>query len=230
MRPGFLLAASIAVCASLLNSCDDAAHPTAPVSMSQAIAGSEERLVTMMDACDPATFNAANVTCVRSGGVTFQRFLELLGKHQSVGAWRFSPGILNAKLGQTLLAVNRGGEVHTFTEVPRFGNGCVPLLNTGDGPPVVNCALLAQTAVAPGGTRTVSGLAPGRHLFECLIHPWMRSVAKVERDDDHGGNGDDDDHGHHGGQGDDDDDHGHHGGDGDGGHHGGDGDDDGDDD
>jgi hypothetical protein len=93
--------------------------------VSQAVSGGEERLVTMMDGCDPESFNAADVTCVRSGGVTFERFLELLRKHQTVGAWQFSPGTLNARVGRTLLAVNQGGEVHTFTEVEEFGGGVV---------------------------------------------------------------------------------------------------------
>jgi len=33
--------------------------------VSQAVAGGEERLVTMMDGCDPESFGAADVTCVR---------------------------------------------------------------------------------------------------------------------------------------------------------------------
>jgi plastocyanin len=56
---------------------------------------------------------------------TPERFLQLLGKHQTVGAWRFSPETLNATVGQTLLAVNQGGEVHTFTQVEHFSGGIV---------------------------------------------------------------------------------------------------------
>lgn len=70
MQRRLLLTAAIATCASLLNACDDAARPTAPVSVSQAVAGGEERLVTMMDGCDPESFGAADVICVRPGGVT----------------------------------------------------------------------------------------------------------------------------------------------------------------
>jgi len=136
MQPRLLLTAAIATGASLLNACDDAATPTAPESVSQAVAGGEERLVTMMDGCDPESFDAADVTCVRPGGVTFERFLGLLGKNQTVGAWHFSPGTLNARVGQTLLAVNQGGEVHTFTEVEDFGGGRVLVLNALSGNPV----------------------------------------------------------------------------------------------
>jgi len=29
----------------------------------------------------------------------------------------------------------------------------------------------------------VSGLAEGNHHFQCCIHPWMRAVIKVKRED-----------------------------------------------
>jgi hypothetical protein len=146
MQQLLLLAATIVLSASGLTACDDAGRPTAPVTVSQALARGEERLATMMDGCEPQSFNAADVSCTRSGGVTFQRFLDLLRKHQTVGAWRFSPGTLNARVGQTLRAVNQGGEVHTFTEVQEFGGGRVEVLNTLSGNPVPapECRNLAQ--------------------------------------------------------------------------------------
>jgi plastocyanin len=171
-----LLAAAIAICASLLNACD-AAPPTAPVSVSQAVAGGEQRLVTMMDGCDPESFGAADVSCVRPGGVTFERFLDLLGKNQTVGAWHFSPGTLNASVGQTLLAVNQGGEVHTFTEVENFGGGIVLALNALSGNPVPapECLnLVTGDFVAPGASYTDEVEKPGTEHYQCCIHPWMR--------------------------------------------------------
>src|SRR5262245_27511400 len=47
----------------------------------------KERTVVVFDACDPETFNDAlgAGTCVRNGGVRFDKFLELLGRHHSVG-------------------------------------------------------------------------------------------------------------------------------------------------
>jgi hypothetical protein len=45
---------------------------------------------------------------------------------------------------------------------------------------VSDCAALGATAVAPGGTITVMNLSPGTHLFECLIHPWMRTTVHVD--------------------------------------------------
>jgi len=37
--------------------------------------------------------------------------------------------------------------------------------------------------VLAGQTTTVANVTPGVHLFQCLIHPWMRSVADVHDDD-----------------------------------------------
>jgi plastocyanin len=177
MQQRLLLAGAVAISAALFNACDDADRPTAPVSVSQVVAGGEERLVTMMDACDPESFDAAHVTCVRSGGVTFERFLELLGEHQTVGAWRFSPGTLNARVGQTLLAVNQGGEVHTFTEVENFGGGIVTALNelSGNPVPATECQSLTRgDFLAPGATYTDEVEEPGTEHYQCCIHPWMR--------------------------------------------------------
>jgi plastocyanin len=177
MQQRLLLTAAIAICTSLLNACDDAATPTAPVSVSQAVAGGEARLVTMMDGCDPESFNAAGVTCVRPGGVTLERFLDLLGKHQSAGAWHFSPGTLDASVGRTLLAVNQGGEVHTFTEVEEFGGGRIDLLNTLSGNPVPapeRLNLAPGDFIAPGASHTDEVEEPGTDHYQCCIHPWMR--------------------------------------------------------
>src|SRR5262245_15904147 len=49
--------------------------------------GGGGQTIKMFDACDPETFNAAlgAGTCSRNGGVRFDKFLELLKRHQSVG-------------------------------------------------------------------------------------------------------------------------------------------------
>jgi plastocyanin len=177
------LAAAIAISALTLNACDDGAGPTtAPVSLSQAVAGGEQRRVTMMDACDPESFEAVGVTCVRRGGVTFTRFLALLGQHGSVGAWRFSPGTLDVRVGQTLVAVNQGGEVHTFTEVEHFGGGEVGILNqlSGNPVPAPECQNLAPgDRIAPGASHTEEVEEPGTERYQCCIHPWMRLELHV---------------------------------------------------
>jgi plastocyanin len=166
-----------------------AANAGAAVGATAASRGLPNRNVTMMDACDPDTFNApppAGVgpgTCVRSGGVTFAMFLEQLGKHGSIGAWHFAPPNTSAKLGQTFLAVNRGGEVHTFTEVDQFGGGIVAPLNALTGNTVIapECTALEEDDfVAPGATYTEEPLDhTGTVRFQCCIHPWMRLEVNV---------------------------------------------------
>ena len=57
------------------------------------------------------------------------------------------------RMGDTFVAVNNGGETHTFTEVKAFGGGIVPLLNVLSGNPVPapEClALDAEDFVPPG--------------------------------------------------------------------------------
>jgi plastocyanin len=150
-------------------------------------AASTTRQVQMLDDCDPATFNAAigPGTCVKDGTTTFSEFIAKLLAQGRAPAWRFAPEQLSLDAGGTLQAHNRGGEVHTFTEVASFGGGCIQALNDLLGlTPVPECAgfpggAFAATAVAPGGTATTSPLTPGIHRYECLIHPWMRTTATV---------------------------------------------------
>ena len=188
MRPRSLVVACAA--ASLLLSCSDhsqSADPTAPdleseVHAAAAAPGGGTRPVLMMDACDAESFNTAigPGTCARPHGLLFDKFIRLLGEHHSVGAWRFAPATINAKVGQTLLAVNRGGEVHTFTEVQAFGGGIVPELNALAGTPVPapEClALQGGDFVPPGGSYTEEVDQPGTRLYECCLHPWMRAAV-----------------------------------------------------
>lgn len=145
--------------------------------------------IRMKDKCEQRSFNAAvgPGTCVGEGNVTFDQFIARLERMQEIEAWRFEPARFQVDAGETLAIVNQGGEVHTFTRVAKFGGGIVPDLNDLSGNPKVapECTRLAPADfVAPGGRfRIATGpggtLAPGRHRFECCIHPWMRSVAMV---------------------------------------------------
>jgi len=148
--------------------------------------GPLERMVTMLDACDPDTFNEAigPGACNRSGGLRFDLFIEQLTRLGSVGAWRFSPGTSKVSTGTTFVATNRGGEVHTFTEVKQFGGGIVPDLNVLAHTPDVapECgALEGDDFVAPGGTYRETVHQSGPAKFQCCIHPWMRLEASVSQ-------------------------------------------------
>lgn len=147
--------------------------------------GSRERPVTMYDACDPETFNAAigPGTCVRSGGVRFEKFIEQLTRHGAIGSWFFSPPNTTLLEGQRFVATNRGGEVHTFTEVATFGGGIVPTLNqlTGQTQVAPECQTLQPSDfIAPGARLSEEeGAEAGTVRYQCCIHPWMRLEAKV---------------------------------------------------
>lgn len=175
------LAAALAACSDQLVS----TQPQAPVSADRSVAASVaapaagmDRMITMMDACDHDTFEANGIDCIRNGGVSFDEFLSQLQAHQMVGAWRNSPSTTSARVGSTLIAVNRGGEVHTFTKVAHFGGGIVPILNQLSGTPVPAPECLAETNfIPPGGTDNDDVVTPGTTLYQCCIHPWMRTVV-----------------------------------------------------
>ncbi len=197
---------SIRVCSCLLvvvvalaASCNRGAQPVSPAAGNSAgleasggdatatisrIAGGIERAVMLFDACDPETFNAAlgPGTCVRNGGVMFEKFIDQLTKHQTIGPWRFNPGVLTMKEGQALVAVNTGGEVHTFTEVDEFGGGIVPLLNTLTGNTTVapECTQLQPgDFLPPGGRSSETEDESGVEKYQCCIHPWMRTEVRI---------------------------------------------------
>jgi len=161
--------------------------------------GGETKRVRLIDDCDPATFNATfgPGTCVGDGETTVEDFIAQLidngfEANESADDWEFKPADFRIDGGDRIRAVNRGGEFHTFSEVAKFGGGCVDQLNAILGlTPVPECDdpdVFPTTGVAPGGTLDVHGLAPGTHNFECLIHPWMQSVVEVRatKHDDHG--------------------------------------------
>lgn len=162
------------------------ASPAGPASAGPVAlaSGPLERLVNMLDACDPETFNAVlgPGTCVRSGGVTFQHFIDQLTRLTFVGSWRFAPQHSSLRVGQTLVAANKGGEVHTFTEVDEFGGGIVPVLNTLAQTPTIapECGALGPADfIAPGGETREEVEQAGTARFQCCIHPWMKLEAKV---------------------------------------------------
>jgi plastocyanin len=178
------MAAALAV---ILTACSDTG-PIQPPQPSPATSAALDkkpeagvRRIEMLDACDPESFNAVlgAGACTRSGGLRLSQFTALLTKHGSVESWRFSPKVVQARVGQTVLAINRGGETHTFTEVEEFGGGIVPMLNQLSHNPVVapECeALTPADFVPPGGTDSDDVEEAGTELYQCCIHPWMRTT------------------------------------------------------
>ena len=168
-----------AVAPSSLSTVSSSAQAAQPAS-----AESKQHAVSLMDACDPDTFNAAvgPGTCSRSGGVTFQTFLDQLGKHGTIGAWHISPNVVTMKVGELLVANNRGGETHTFTEVEDYGGGIVPTLNQIIGLSTVapECQKLAGSDfLAPGASSSEKTDEDGVEKYQCCIHPWMRAEVRI---------------------------------------------------
>lgn len=141
--------------------------------------------VSIRDECDPASFNAAlgAGTCVRQGNMTFAQFNTELQARQDVAAWRFVPATLTIGVGQSIEAINDGGEEHTFTEVEEFGGGVEPVLNEASGNPVEapECAQLSGSQFIPAGARLVTApaTAVGTEKYQCCVHPWMRAIVTV---------------------------------------------------
>jgi plastocyanin len=152
------------------------------------------REIRIRDKCDPATFNAAlgPGACVGDGDVTFAELLATInpadGGHD---AWNFSREELTIRVGETVSVLNSGGEAHTFTEVRNFGAGLVDALNPALPPgtppaipvdpnffPNLPGSFVAEL-VFPTQAKTIAGLSQGKHLFQCMIHPWMRSTITV---------------------------------------------------
>ena len=167
----------------------DQTAPTAPTAARAGAAGADDgvRRIEMLDACDPTSFDAVlgAGSCTRPGGLSFSSFIEQVTRKGEAGAWRFAPGNVEARVGQTLLAINRGGEVHTFTEVEEFGGGVVDVLNqlSGDTDVAPECLALAPSDfIAAGGTATDEVETTGTERYQCCIHPWMRTTVTARRD------------------------------------------------
>jgi len=148
-----------------------------------------------LDECDPTTFNAAlgpsfchNVALAPLG---FATTLSDLFAKAAAGTpdpgWDFEPDILSIKKGTPVIAVDQGGEPHTFTEVQAFGNGFLPPLNPGSATGVIpECSggfkniAVARTRIVQGSHLDIIGLSKGKHLFQCCIHPWMHMEVDVK--------------------------------------------------
>lgn len=153
--------------------------------------------VVALDECDPATFNllsnagpgfCKNVALGYTGlgyTTTFSTLISEAGSGHPDTKWDFEPDTLTVDEGTPIIAVNQGGEPHTFTEVSQFGGGFIPPLNGGEAA-VPECSAgfssvaVARTRILQGSQLQVSGLSKGEHHFQCCIHPWMRMTVVVK--------------------------------------------------
>jgi plastocyanin len=150
--------------------------------------------ILMLDNCDPSDADYDPVGGCPQGGprpqyrgdVSVAEFFDLLFSPRAPGgqvighpSWRNEPSYITVRSGQTVRVSNRGGRVHTFTNVEDFGGGFVGDLN-GALLPAPECNPATVTFVEVGGTQQISGLDPGLQKFQCCIHPWMRAAIRVE--------------------------------------------------
>jgi plastocyanin len=153
--------------------------------------------VVALDECDPATFNlpgnvgpgfCKNVALGYTGlgyTTTFSQLFAEAANGTPDPKWDFEPDSLTVDQGTPIIAVNQGGEPHTFTEVANFGGGFIPPLNGGQNA-APECAAgfssvaVARTRILQGSQLQVAGLSKGVHHFQCCIHPWMRTTVVVK--------------------------------------------------
>jgi plastocyanin len=155
--------------------------------------------IKMRDDCQPATFNLAigPGTCIGDGNTSVNAFFAEIAATQQAKRWKFDPSKLTIRGGRPVILENEGGETHTFTMVKAFGGGFVAPLNALSGNPVPagECATtLPDGSLAPKPPSAVNefvaadkeaafrtaGLKPGKYMFQCCIHPWMRIVLTVK--------------------------------------------------
>src|SRR5689334_10558484 len=135
------------------------------------------QVVQVRDDCDPATFNAAigPGTCVGDGDTLFQDFVADVLAQQSVDKWRFNPDRVSE--ARDVVAMNRGGETHTFTRVEEFADGSIaPPLENLLGNPAIAPECAAAVPLRPGATQKEPFDPTQSNKFQCCIHPWMRTT------------------------------------------------------
>jgi len=148
--------------------------------------------VVTLDECDPATFNLpgnAGPGFCKNVALGYTTTFSQLFAEAAAGTpdpkWDFEPDTLTVDEGTPIIAVNEGGEPHTFTEVAHFGGGFIPPLNGGeDVAPECSAGFssvaVGRTRILQGSQLQVTGLSKGVHHFQCCIHPWMRMTVVVK--------------------------------------------------
>ncbi len=150
-----------------------------------------DKKIRLLDDCEPISFTAVfgEGICTGDGKTTAQEFLAELEATQDAHKWRNQPSNMLLNVGRPTLIENRGHEPHTFTPVAEFGGGFIPDLNVLSGNPVPapeclnvpGLVFIPAGATEEGPTAGSSELPVGTHLFQCCIHPWMRTIIEVHQ-------------------------------------------------
>jgi hypothetical protein len=127
------------VAVAVVAACSDTTEPVPAKSPSSADASfdatlarvARESIVRLKDDCDSASFNAVlgAGACVIAGGTTFSRFNFILTQLGTEPRWTNKPTTITVPTRGQFVAVNLGGEVHTFTRVANYGGGIVRRLS-----------------------------------------------------------------------------------------------------
>jgi plastocyanin len=151
----------------------------------------DDRKIAIRDDCKPNADWGPGGCTLEEGDVTrVEFFVEAespLAPTSVIGhqAWRNDPPYLKIEAGEVVTVKNKGGRVHTFTEVANFGGGRVRPPSTA----VLNKGLIpapecpTSTDMPPGASIELRDLGPGNHRFMCCIHSWMRAIVKVKAAD-----------------------------------------------
>ena len=194
MSKGFRLRAVFSVLA--------VATASLALAASAGAASGERVVIQSRDACDPATFPPG--FCVRTdnsgGNVTIGEVLASLQEKGSHPAWKFTKDKLTVKRGTPVVAeFGRGGEVHSFTDVTAtgYGPGCIDLINLAEFGSPATAPMCGTDPIAglgailgspdhpnsgmfPGVPLAIDTSTRGTRLFQCMLHPWMRTTLTVE--------------------------------------------------
>jgi hypothetical protein len=150
--------------------------------------------IRLWDGCDPVTFDQVlgKGSCLPGGHgqERFDTFINEVTLDKIAGAWRFGSTKYQLSSGTNTVLQNRGGELHTFTKVAKFGGGVVPILNqlSGNPDPAPECLAPPSSTSTPvtgltkvaGPTAGSAALPVGASKFQCCIHPWMRTIITVK--------------------------------------------------
>jgi plastocyanin len=155
--------------------------PTAVADQPQA------KTMRLLDQCDKPSWDVGfpGLCTTSAGSVTLTRFRADLAKGGN-GNWWINNRNETIDAGDSLHVVNEGGIVHTFTEVRSYGKGVIDEWNTAIPTEPQAVTIAGQpvsfadfgTAVPPGTSSDVVP-AKGVHLYQCIVHPWMRTVVTV---------------------------------------------------